>query len=70
MPHIYNNQNRRNCNTCDRKAIPNLRKQNMTKVVEHNVVKKREDSVCMGCFRAGKTHACKQKKLGKHNIAY
>lgn len=70
MPHIYNNgsaRRTRNCNTCGNHS---LRKQNMTKVVEHNVVKKREDSVCMGCFRAGKTHACKQKKLGKHNIAY
>ena len=69
MPHIYNKPKNRNCNTCGI-AGGNLRKQNMTKVVEHNVVKKREESVCMGCFRAGKTHACKQKKLGKHNIAY
>ena len=35
-----------------------------------NAVKKRPDSVCMGCMKAGKHHGCEKKNLGKHKIAY
>lgn len=53
---------------CGKKGC--MRKQNYSSMVKSNAVKKRPDSVCMGCMKAGKHHGCEKKNLGKHKIAY